>query len=202
MQWVLGIGWLIGGCAYGGQTKEADPIKPGQAEAVFAGGCFWCMESDFEKLDGVLRAESGYTGGVLKGPSYKQVGSGATHHLEGVRVVYDPKKLSYETLVQYFFHHIDPTQADGQFCDRGEQYTTAVFAGSKAERELAEAEKKKVAEQLHKPIATTIRERSAFWLAEDYHQDYYRKNPAHYQRYRQGCGRDATVRALWKGSHE
>ncbi|MCA9569032.1 MAG: peptide-methionine (S)-S-oxide reductase MsrA [Myxococcales bacterium] len=196
---------FVSACANaGGSTQLAAPVKAGQAEAIFAGGCFWCMESDFEKLPGVIEAESGYTGGKIEGPTYEMVGAHMTHHLEGVRVVYDPSKVSYQELVHYFFRHVDPTQTDGQFCDRGEQYTTAVFVKDDAERKTALAEKKLAQETLGKTVVTPVRDAAPFWLAEDYHQDYYKKNPGHYLRYRTGCRRDATVRALWgeaKSSH-
>lgn len=172
-------------------------VEPAYSSAIFAGGCFWCIEKDFEKLPGVLGAESGYTGGDQTAPTYEQVGRKQTNHLEGIRVIYDPKVVSYEKLVQYFFRHVDPTQADGQFCDRGPHYTTAIFVADDAQRAIAEAEKKKAGEVLGKPIVTPIREAAPFWLAEDYHQDFYKKNPEHYQRYRTGCGRDARIQALW-----
>jgi peptide-methionine (S)-S-oxide reductase len=192
MRWVLTSCLFVSACAWGG-TELAKPIKTGQAEAIFAGGCFWCIEKDFEKLDGVLSAESGYTGGTLESPTYENHHG----HLEGIRVVYDPAKLTYEQLVHYFFRHIDPTQADGQFCDRGEAYTTAVFVADAAQRTVAEAEKKKAADFLGKTVVTPVRDQAPFWLAEGYHQDFYKKNPDHYQRYRTGCGRDARVNALW-----
>jgi len=200
---VLGTLMLFAACsAYGDDsTRLADPIQPGQAEAVFAGGCFWCIESDFEKLPGVIEAESGYVGGDEKGPTYKQVGYGKTHHIEGVRVVYDPKKVDYEQLVAYFFRHIDPTQTDGQFCDKGAQYTTAIFVKDEAEREVAVEQKRLAADQLKATVHTPIRDAKEFWLAEGYHQDYYKKNPEHYNRYRSGCGRDAKVAELWGSKH-
>lgn len=194
---------LSSSCAFAGDPKtvEAEPVEKGQAEAIFAGGCFWCIEKDFEKLPGVVEAESGYTGGTIEGPTYKQVGYGGTNHLEGIRVVYDPQKVSYTELVHYFFRHIDPTQTDGQFCDRGQQYTTAVFVGNDEERTIAMAEKKKAQAALGQTVVTPIRDKSSFWLAEEYHQDFYIKNPAHYARYRKGCGRDARVNALWGNTH-
>ena len=194
---VAALGLAMSSCAFGGSTVLAPPVAKGQAEAVFAGGCFWCIESDFEKLAGVIDAQSGYTGGVIEGPSYEAVSAKQTKHIEAIRVIYDPAKVTYPELVDFFFKHIDPTQADGQFCDRGPQYTTAVFVASDAERKLAQAGKEAAQKALGKTVVTTIRDADKFWLAEEYHQDYYKKNPAHYQRYRTGCGRDATVRALW-----
>lgn len=189
--------WMLSACALGGSTELAEPVKKGQAEAVFAGGCFWCIESDFEKLEGVIAAESGYTGGKIEGPSYEQVSRKQTTHIEALRVVYDPKKVTYPELVDYFFHHIDPTQANGQFCDIGPQYTTAVFVADDTQREVATKAKAKAQETLGKTVVTTIRDAEKFWVAEEYHQDYYKKNPAHYLRYRTGCGRDAQVRRVW-----
>lgn len=193
---IMALG-MSSACAFGGSTELAPPIEKGQAEAVFAGGCFWCIESDFEKLDGVLAAESGYTGGVIEGPSYEQVSRKQTKHLEAIRVVYDPKKVTYSELVEYFFHHVDPTQADGQFCDHGPQYATAIFVADDAQRKAATKGKEDAQKALGKTVVTTIRDAGPFWLAEGYHQDYYLKNPAHYQRYRRGCGRDARVQLLW-----
>ncbi len=186
------------GSAYGGDaTQLAAPVKANQAEAIFAGGCFWCIESDFEKLPGVIEAESGYTGGTKKGPTYKQVGYNMTNHLEGIRVIYDPKKVTYPELVTYFFRHVDPTQTDGQFCDRGPQYTTAVFVRGDEERKVALAAKVEAQRTLGQTVVTPIKDAGEFWLAEDYHQDFYKKEPAHYARYRAGCGRDARVKELW-----
>lgn len=192
---------FVSACAYGGDeaTKLAEPVEEGQAEAIFAGGCFWCIEADFEKLKGVFEAESGYTGGQKKGPTYKQVSYGATSHLEGIRVVYDPKVVTYPDLVSYFFRHVDPTQADGQFCDRGPHYRTAVFVADAEQRKVAEAAKAEAGTVLGQGVVTEVLEAKDFWLAEDYHQDYYVKNAAHYQRYRTGCGRDARVQELWGG---
>ncbi len=179
------------------RTQAAGPLAEGQAEAVFAGGCFWCMEKPFDKLDGVLSTTSGYTGGEREGPTYREVGYHETQHLEALRVVYDPKKVSYDRLLEVFWHNIDPTQADGQFCDRGHQYTTAVFVANNGERKAAEKSKKAAAKTLGQPIVTDIREAATFWVAEEYHQDFYVKDPSHYSRYRLGCGRDARLKELW-----
>jgi peptide-methionine (S)-S-oxide reductase len=185
------------------RAAPVEAVAPGQAAAVFAGGCFWCVEADFEKLDGVISATSGYTGGPEKNPTYEQVSGGRTGHTEAVRVVYDPNKVSYQKLVDWFFKHIDPTQKDGQFCDHGRQYRSAVFYGNEAERKIVEAT---VASYLKEgslraspgsKIVTEIVPAGEFWPAEGYHQDYYRKNPGVYQRYRIGCGRDARVQELW-----
>lgn len=176
-------------------AQAAEP--PATKTAVFAGGCFWCVESDFDKLPGVVATTSGYAGGHLKNPTYRDVTSETSGHLEAVEVRYDPAKVSYAALVTYFFRHIDPTDAGGQFCDRGESYTTAIFVASPEERAAADAAKKTAAAILKAPIVTAIRERSVFYAAEDYHQDYYKKNPARYQYYRSACGRDGRVKNLW-----
>ena len=174
------------------------PAPPEDKEvAVFAGGCFWCMEKPFETIDGVVSVESGYTGGPEKAPTYKEVASHGTGHLEAIRVVYDPANVTYERLLQAFWHNIDPLDDRGQFCDKGHQYTTAIFTSDPAEKKSAEASKKAVAEQLGAEVVTKILPAAPFWLAEDYHQDFYRKNPGRYTSYRTGCGRDARLRELW-----
>lgn len=178
-------------------TQAAPEPGPGLSVAVFAGGCFWCMESPFEKIDGVKEVLSGYAGGRVEGPSYREVGSGSTQHIEAIHVTYDPKTVSYAELVDHFWHNIDPTQADGQFCDKGHQYTTAIFTSDPAERKVAEETKTKVGKLLQKPIVTAILPEATFWVAEDYHQDFYKKEPVRYNRYRQGCGRDARLEAIW-----
>lgn len=167
--------------------------------AVFAGGCFWCVESDFDKVDGVVATISGYTGGVLENPTYKQVTYMDTGHLEAVEVTYDPSVVSYDELVSYFFRHIDPTDADGQFCDTGDSYRTAVFVGSLEELAVARDEVTEIDQsgRFEQPIVTQVLDLGTFYQAEDYHQDYYLKNPVKYQYYRTACGRDRTVRALW-----
>jgi peptide-methionine (S)-S-oxide reductase len=178
-------------------TLAAGPLEAGQAEAIFAGGCFWCMEGPFEKLPGVIEVWSGYTGGPEQGPDYKAVASGQTGHVEAVRVVYDPAQVRYATLLEVFWRNIDPTQSDGQFCDRGAQYRSAIFPSGGAE--LAEAEASRAAAQarLGRAVVTEILPRAEFWVAEAYHQDFYKKNPGHYMRYRLGCGRDRRLLQLW-----
>jgi peptide-methionine (S)-S-oxide reductase len=178
-------------------TQSAAAVPAGQAEAIFAGGCFWCMEAPFERLDGVSSVVSGYTGGHVEAPTYEEVGRGRTGHLEAVRVVYDPARISYERLLEVYWHNVDPTQDDGQFCDRGETYRTAIFAVSDEQRRLAEASRDRIATQLGRPVVTRILDASTFWVAEDYHQDYHRTHPARYRLYREGCGRDARLEALW-----
>ena len=168
------------------------------AKAIFAGGCFWCVEADFEKLPGVASAESGYTGGQVKNPTYEQVSHGGTGHAESVRVNYDPTKVTYRQLLDYFWHHIDPTVKDRQFCDGGNQYRSAIFYQNEAERQAAEASKAELEKSgRFAHIYTEIVPASTFYLAEDYHQDYYKKNPLRYKFYRANCGRDARLEQLW-----
>lgn len=198
---IAALGWFltIGGRDVGAQTKAPEPPPAGSEVATFAGGCFWCIESDFDKIEGVISTISGFMGGTVANPSYRQVTAGGTGHLEVVQVTFDPKKVSYEKLVERFWRMIDPYDAGGQFCDRGESYTTAIFASSAEQKKIAEASKADIEKTgpLRKPIATKIREASAFTAAEDYHQDYYKKNPVRYQWYRTGCGRDARVVQIW-----
>ena len=163
------------------------------AYAVVAGGCFWCVESDFEKLDGVGDVVSGYTGGVLESPTYKKHDG----HVEAARIPFDPSIISYREILDYFFRHIDPLDAGGQFCDRGHAYTTAVFYDGADQYEDALAAKEAAEAELGKPIVTPLRELGAFWRAEDYHQDYYKKNPLRYRYYRNACGRDRRVKSVW-----
>lgn len=169
------------------------------ATAVFAGGCFWCVEAAFDKLPGVVATISGYTGGRIANPSYEQVSGGGTGHLEAVEVRYDPARVSYEKLLQLFWHNIDPLDAGGQFCDRGEQYSAAIFVADDAQRRLAEASKQTAAQekQAGGPIVTRILPAAAFYPAEEYHQDYYRKNPVRYRFYRTSCGRDRRLEEVW-----
>jgi peptide-methionine (S)-S-oxide reductase len=165
--------------------------------AVFAGGCFWCVEADFDKVPGVLGTVSGFTGGAVESPSYEQVTYGKTGHYEAVEVTYDPDRVSYRELVDIFWRTVDPTDAGGQFCDRGESYRTAVFVAGEEQRQAAEASKAEAQAALGQQIVTPIVEAAAFWPAEDYHQDYYEKNPLKYRYYRWGCGRDARLEELW-----
>lgn len=165
----------------------------GAATAVFAGGCFWCVESDFEKLDGVKSAVSGYAGGLMENPTYENHDG----HLEAVEVTYDPAVVSYRALVDYLLRHVDPTDAGGQFCDRGHSYTTAIFAANAGEWSDAQAAIAAAEEELGEKVVTPILDRGAFWIAEGYHQDYYKKNPLRYRYYRATCGRDARVKKVW-----
>jgi peptide-methionine (S)-S-oxide reductase len=179
-------------------TIGAAHAQAGQrrAEAVFAGGCFWCMESDFEHLPGVVSAVSGYTGGREANPTYEQVSSERTGHYESVRVVYDPARVTYAQLLDHFWRNVDPTDAGGQFCDRGPSYRTAIFV-TEAQRAAAEASKAEAQRRLGRAIVTPILPLRRFWTAETYHQDYYRKNPIPYRFYRFRCGRDARLREVW-----
>lgn len=168
-------------------------------EAVFAGGCFWCMEGPFDKLDGVVSTTSGYTGGSKRNPTYEEVSAGGTGHAEAVLVVYDPAKIGYERLLEVFWHNIDPLARDRQFCDVGSQYRSAIFYRDEEQRRAAEASKAalEASGRLKGPIVTEIVPAGEFWPAEEYHQDYYRKNPIRYRFYRSGCGRDARLKQLW-----
>lgn len=179
-------------------------IKPPQAQlatAIFAGGCFWCFEADLEKLAGVVTAESGYIGGQLKNPTYEQVSQGFTGHTEAVRVTYNPKLVNYEKLLDYFWHHIDPTVKDQQFCDVGSQYRSAIFYQDEVQKKAAEASKAALERNgKFAKIYTEITATSQFYLAEEYHQDYYKKNPIRYKYYRRSCGRDARINEVWGSS--
>ena len=170
--------------------------------ATFAGGCFWCVESDFEKVNGVVEVVSGYSGGHVKNPSYKEVSSGGTGHLEVVQVHFDPTVVSYEELLDVFWRHVDPTDPDGQFVDRGPQYRPAIFYHTEEQRRAAEASKKELdaSGTFDKPIATELIKFSEFYEAEAYHQDYYKKNPIRYKFYRRGSGRDRFLESTWAGA--
>ena len=178
-------------------TKAASPPQENMSIAIFAGGCFWCMEGPFEAMKGVKSVESGYTGGVIEGPSYRQVAGKQTDHIEAVRVEYDANVVSYSDLLAVFWRNIDPTQDNGQFCDLGPQYASAIFTADAQEKQMAEKTKREIEEKLGTKVATTIRDAKTFWLAEDYHQDYYKKNPVRYKRYRDGCQRDKQLQKVW-----
>ena len=172
------------------------------AVAIFAGGCFWCMEPPFDAVPGVISTVSGYTGGYVENPTYKTVSKGKTGHSEAIQITYDPTKTSYEQLLQVFWHNIDPFNNQGQFCDKGEQYKATIFYQDEGQKQLAEASKKSIAEQLQKqfiePVVTSIKQASKFYPAEDYHQDYYKKNPKTYKFYRFTCGRDYRLSKVWQ----
>jgi peptide-methionine (S)-S-oxide reductase len=179
-------------------TSHAATQSDQLASAVFAGGCFWCVEADFEKLPGVVSAESGYLGGKVDNPTYEQVSAGGTGHAEAVRVWYDPQKVSYEKLLDYFWRHVDPTVKDRQFCDVGTQYRTAIYYQGDAQRAAAEASKAALEKSgRFSRIYTEVLPASTFYVAEEYHQDYYKKNPIRYGYYRKSCGRDARVDEVW-----
>jgi peptide-methionine (S)-S-oxide reductase len=169
------------------------------AKATFAGGCFWCVESDFDKIDGVISTTSGYIGGKTANPTYEQVSSKATGHAEAVEVVFDPKKVSYEKLVAYFWRTIDPTEKDGQFCDKGSPYRTAIFAHDAEQLKIAQASRDALekTKPFKAPIVTEIVSANTFYPAETYHQDYYTKNPVRYKYYRTSCGRESRLKELW-----
>ncbi len=168
-----------------------------RAKITVAGGCFWCTESDFEKLDGVITAVSGYAGGTLAQPSYKQVSSGKTGHTEVVQITYDPAKTNAQKLIQYYWRTIDPTVKDRQFCDQGSQYRTAIFYHNDRQKTIALKTKAQVEKQLNTKIYTEIEPLKKFWPAEEYHQDYYKKNPLRYKYYRYRCGRDDRLKEIW-----
>lgn len=178
-------------------TATATPTTS-TASAVFAGGCFWCLEADFKKLPGVLAAESGYAGGTVVNPTYEQVSAGQSGHIESVKVTYDPAKVSYAALLDYFWHHVDPTVQNRQFCDVGSQYRTAIFIENNQQRAAVETSKVAILKAgIIKKIYTESIPLTKFYPAEEYHQDYYKKNPVRYNFYRSGCGRDARVAEVW-----
>jgi peptide-methionine (S)-S-oxide reductase len=179
--------------------SESKTDEAALSKATFAGGCFWCMEPPFDKLDGVISTTSGYIGGAEKNPTYQQVSAGLTGHTEAVQIVYDPKKITYQQLLDVFWVNIDPTVKDRQFCDRGPQYRTGIFYHDAEQQKLAEVSKQQV--ERTKPFAgeiyTEITPASEFYPAEDYHQDYYLNNPVRYKFYRYSCGRDNRLKELW-----
>ncbi|MGH8619651.1 MAG: peptide-methionine (S)-S-oxide reductase MsrA [Burkholderiales bacterium] len=194
------LGFSTAASAQAGAPAGKPPAaKPATAKAIFAGGCFWCMEPPYDKLDGVLSTTAGYIGGKTRNPTYEQVSSGASGHTEVVQVEYDPKKISYEKLLEVFWVNIDPTVRNRQFCDVGTQYRTGIFTTDDEQRRLAEASKAKLeaTKPFKQPIVTEITAAAEFWPAEDYHQDYYKKNPVRYKFYRSGCGRDERLKELW-----
>ncbi|HEY7248439.1 MAG TPA: peptide-methionine (S)-S-oxide reductase MsrA [Xanthobacteraceae bacterium] len=182
---------LVGGAA----AQPAEPART--AVATFAGGCFWCVEADFDKVEGVISTTSGYTGGHTVNPSYEEVSRGGTGHAESVEVAFDPAKVSYDKLLDVFWHNIDPLARNSQFCDHGDQYRTAVFYHDETQHNLAEASKAKVQARFESPVMTEITAAGPFYKAEEYHQDYHLKNPIRYKFYRFNCGRDARLQELW-----
>jgi len=178
-------------------TVSAKPETDKRATAIFAMGCFWCAEADFEKVDGVVDVVSGYTGGRVRNPSYEQVSAGGTGHYEAVLVTYDPSKVKYSDLLSVFWRNVDPFDAEGQFCDKGESYRAAIFPSSVAERKAADASREYLVAHFKRDLATRIITRAPFYRAEDYHQDYYKKNPLRYRYYRSRCGRDDRLAEVW-----
>lgn len=201
----LGVGLALGSLSLqaqpgGGAASTVTPAAPaGTAKAIFAGGCFWCVESDFDKLPGVLSTTSGYVGGTVPNPTYEQVSAKQTGHAEAVEIVYDPARVSYDQLLSHFWRTIDPTTKDRQFCDVGSPYRTGIFVLD--DTQLAKAQASKAALEKTKPfkepIVTEVTRAGPFYAAEGYHQDYYKKNPVRYQYYRASCGRDSRLKELW-----
>ena len=181
-----------------GAPAAATPAKaPTTAVAIFGGGCFWCMEPPFDKLPGVLSTTSGYIGGRIANPTYEQVSAGGSGHAEVVQVQYDPRKVSYATLLDVFWRNIDPLAVDRQFCDSGDQYRSAIFTTDAQQQRLADASKRKLQARFKQPIATQLVAATRFYPAETYHQDYYKKNPVRYKFYRSNCGRDQRLQQVW-----
>ena len=188
------------GAAPAPATPPATRPTPTLERATFAGGCFWCIETAFEGLPGVTTVISGYTDGAKLNPTYDEVSSGGTGHAESVQITYDPRRITYAALLELFWRNIDPTQANGQFCDIGTQYRSGIFYHDATQRRLAEASKRTLEttpQRFKRPIVTGIAPATRFWPAEEYHQDFYRKDPVRYQSYRTGCGRDRRLTELW-----
>jgi peptide-methionine (S)-S-oxide reductase len=210
----IGFVWLRGGFV-GGSTERAEPIPPaaaaaadvrpasvptsaGMARAIFASGCFWCTEADFDKIPGVLSTTSGYTGGKMVNPDYRSVTSGRTGHAEAVEVIYDPSVVTYDDLLDHYWKNVDPFTAHRQFCDVGTQYRPEIFVLDAEQRAAAEASKARVQQRFKDmAVVVAISDAVVFYPAEEYHQDYYKKNSAQYRFYRYGCGRDARLQAIW-----
>ena len=190
MHAVLVITILLTSTAFAAASKQYE-------EAIFAGGCFWCMEGPYDKLDGVISTTSGYTDGQVKNPTYKQVSSGNTGHTEAVKIEYDPGKISYEKLLEVFWVNIDPLTANAQFCDHGSQYRSGIYYKNAAQKAAALASLKRIQAKFDKPVVTEIDPASTFYPAEEYHQNYYQKNPVRYKYYRWSCGRDQRLKELW-----
>ncbi len=194
---VTALAGLLLGVALAATAAEPVAQSKATATAVFAGGCFWCMEPPYDALPGVVATTSGFTGGQKANPSYKEVSGGNTGHIEAVQIAYDPAKISYEKLLEVYWRNVDPLDGGGQFCDRGHEYTTAIFYQNEEQKKLAEQSKGSIEKQLGRPVATVIRPAAPFYVAEDYHQDYYKKNPIRYKYYRYSCGRDQRLEKLW-----
>lgn len=198
--WVVAAALAIGPVAAQAPAAPAKAAAGAQvAKATFAGGCFWCVEADFDKIEGVISTTSGYIGGRTTSPTYEQISTGTTGHTEAVEIVFDPARVSYRRLVDYFWRTIDPTVDDRQFCDIGSQYRPAIFTHDDAQLRIAQESKAAIekSKPFKAPILTPVAPASTFYPAEAYHQDYYLKNPLRYRYYRGGCGRDARLKALW-----
>ena len=199
-----GYVWLSGGfvgitsmqAQQGGAAVPA-PQKPGLAVATFAAGCFWCTEADFDKVRGVVSTTSGYTGGKVANPTYRQVTTGETGHAEAVQVEFDPAAVSYEALLDHFWHNVDPFVAHRQFCDVGNQYRPEIFVHNEAQRTAADVSKARIQKMFREPIVVAVTPAGPFYRAEEYHQDYYKVNSAQYRFYRFGCGRDRRLQEIW-----
>ena len=214
----VGYVWLQGGFV-GGSDERAEPVpataaaapdvqpaagttKTGTARAIFASGCFWCTEADFDKVPGVISTTSGYTGGQMVNPDYRSVSSGRTGHAEAVEVIYDPAIVSYDDLLDHYWQNVDPFTAHRQFCDIGSQYRPEIFVLDATQRAAAEASKARIQQRFKDmAVVVAISDAEVFYPAEDYHQDYYKKNSAQYRFYRYGCGRDARLQAIWGDGH-
>lgn len=197
------IGLILLAASLAASPAKAQELQPppgdGLQRAVFAGGCFWCMVHPFETIDGVKSVISGYTGGSIANPTYEQVSAGGTGHIESVEVVFNPKTVGYEALLDVYWRNVDPFDGGGQFCDRGNQYRPVIFAANDEQTALAEASKWALKKRFGRPIAAEILPAGPFYRAEDYHQDYYKKNPIRYKYYRYACGRDARLEKVWGG---
>jgi len=201
---LLASAQLISQAGFAGNDDiKRPPVPPAQTEtlklATFAGGCFWCMEKPFDHVDGVTKTVSGYIGGHLEKPTYADVSAGISGHREALQITYEPEKVTYKELLDVFWHNVDPLNARGQFCDNGTQYTTAIFYHDEAQKTAAEASKTSLEKsgRFKKDIVTAIEEAGVFYPAEEYHQDYYKKNPIRYKFYRYNCGRDKRLEELW-----
>jgi peptide-methionine (S)-S-oxide reductase len=198
----VGYGWLGGAFVGFGSSSvvagQSSP-RPGLQKAIFAAGCFWCVESDFDKLPGVMSTISGYIGGRVANPTYEQVSAGGTGHVEAVEIQFDPAVVTYEQLLDHFWHNVDPFAANRQFCDIGDQYRPEIFVLNDAQRAAAEASKKRMQERFSQPIVVKITQAGPFYRAEAYHQDYYKTHSLQYHYYRWRCGRDDRLEAIWRG---
>jgi peptide-methionine (S)-S-oxide reductase len=198
------LGGLLLACTSSSDAESSSPVTPDSTlpaavadTATFAGGCFWCMEPPYDKIDGVASTISGFSGGEIANPSYRQVASGETKHTEVVQVIYDSTKVDYDRLLRVYWHNVDPFDGNGQFCDRGSQYRPAIFVHNAGQRRLAQQSLDTVSARFDQPIAVKIHDLDAFYAAEQYHQNFYKKNPTRYNNYRQGCRRDARLREIW-----